>query len=519
MMSRIRDRRESGTILLLVALSVFVVLGMAAFAVDMGWLFYNQVRTRKAAEAAALAGVVYLPLPSGTAFGPGTDPFTTALDIAGRHGTWDSVTPSLGAHSAQLNVAISETVGTFFMKAFGIDTVQIDQDATAEHIPPLKIGSDEPYLGEDPTVSGRDRDFFLAISGEDRGKGQGDEFAARRLDSGGSSPQYVGDGNPAYHYAFEVPAGSALIGGTLEVQVFDPQPHDEGAVGNGGPNGLTNDWVLEGGDDAGRYSATRFRVFQPDQTPGTWLDNNVLVPGCDRTFRGRNANGAHADYDPLIADTWVTVCSVSGVQSGIYVVDVMSDHPTDPDGDTDTDHINGYSVRGAFGGGSPVMSSSDLQAYALGRMSLWQFNTGSNPVFKIAKLDEVYAGSELILTLWDISDIGANGTLQFVGSVSGGTPLDCLVRTRSQTGQSPSAWGADDGQTNCYLTFAAQEFNNRYVEFRFDVPSTYTCPAGDGSSPSSPGCWIFVSYGVSAGITDRTTWSAKVDGQPIHLLP
>lgn len=513
------ERRQQGAVLLLVALSVFVLLGMAAFAVDIGWLYVNQVRTRKAAEAAALAGVVYLPLPSGTPFSAGTQPWDTALDIADRAGDWDSVAPSLGAHAAQLNVAITETVDTFFMKVFGINTVEIHQDATAEHIPPLKIGSDEPYLGEDPTVAGRNRNFFVAISGEDRTKGQGDELAAREYDTGGNSATYSGDGNPAYYYAFEVPAGSSLIGGTLEVQVFDPQPQDQGAQGNGGPNGLTNDWVVDTGDDAGRYASARYRLFQPDQTPGTWLDNNILVPGCDRTFRGRNSAGAHASYNAAWNDTWVTVCTIGNVQSGTYIMDIMSDHTTDPDGDTDTDHINGFSLRGRFGGGGPVMSSNDLQVYGLGRMSLWQFDTGSNPVFKIARLDPVYAGSELILQLWDVSDIGSSGTLQFVGAVSGANAINCQVQTRSQTGGGASGWGADDGQSNCFLTFTSGEFNNRYVEFRFDVPSTYACPAGDGSSPASPGCWIFVSYGVTGTITDRTTWSAKVDGQPIHLLP
>ena len=505
--------RQLGVVLPLVAGSLVVLMGMAALAIDIGWLYVNQVRVRKAAESAALAGVVHMPLPGGATVIAGTEPYDVAIDVSGRHGYNVGVTPAEGDTPARLNVSITTEIDTFFMKVFGIDNLTFTEDATAEHIPPLRIGSDEPYLGEDPTVGGRNRNFFVAISGEDRNKGQGDEFAARRLQSGGGNPQYVGDGEPAYWYAFEVPAASSLIGGTMQIQVFDPQVHDED------PDAITNDWANNNGDDDGWEGATRFRVFNPDDTPSEWRDNNSLVSGCDDTFRGEDGPDAHPDFDPALEDVWVTVCTVSGVQSGIYVMDVMSDHTTDPDGDTNTDFINGFSLRGATSSGSPIISGDDLQVYGLGAMSLWQFDTGSNPVFKIARLDELYAGSELILTLWDISDIGSNGTLQFVGSVSGSNALDCVVRERSQSGGSPTSWSSDDGQTNCYWTFSAQDHNNEYLDFRFDVPSDYECPAGTGSSPASPGCWIFVSYGVSGGITDRTTWSARVDGEPIRLLP
>ncbi len=333
---------------------------------------------------------------------------------------------------------------------------------------------------------------------------------------------------PSYFYAFEIPIGSALVGTSVNVQIYDPQAHDEGGLADSGPNGRTNDWVYPDSawtDTHGWNSKTRFRVFQPDESPNQWTDNNVLVPGCDRTFRGRSAasNQQHIDYNPALADTWVNVCSINNAVAGIYVIEVSSDYQAS-DG---TDMINGFSIRGASGA-TPVTASSNLQVYGLGTMSLWQFETGSNPVFKIARLDEIYAGSRLIISLWDVSDIGTSASIEFVGATGGANPINCRVRSLADTvnvlaNQAPSGgWGGDsnggDG-TTCRLNFTSGQYNNQWLQFEFNVPPTYSCPTGTGASPASPGCWIFVSYSAAAGITDRTVWAAAIDGQPIHLVP
>ena len=344
-------QRETGAVLIIVASSALVFMGMVALAADYGWLFYNQLNTRKAAEAAALAGVVHMPLPDCADPGPGTDPNTTAIDIASRNGystgTGASLSTAMGGSCAQLTVSISRPIDTFFLGAFGIDSLDVTESATAEQLPALKLGSDEPYLGEDPAVAGRNRNFFVAISGEDRSKGQGDAVAASRRNSGASNPEYR---VPSYYYAFELPETSSLIGSSVQVQVYDPQAHDAGGTGNSGPNGDTNDWVYP--DDSstnthGWNSKTRFKVYAPDASPNQWTDNNVQVPGCNDTYRGRSdAFGQeHASYNAAWEDTWVTTCTINNAVSGIYVIEVSSDY-----GNSDgTDMINGFSIRVLLG--------------------------------------------------------------------------------------------------------------------------------------------------------------------------
>ncbi len=58
------DRRagnQRGAILPLMAIMVVVLLGSAAMAVDLGWLYWNSIEIQHAADAAALSGVVHEP--------------------------------------------------------------------------------------------------------------------------------------------------------------------------------------------------------------------------------------------------------------------------------------------------------------------------------------------------------------------------------------------------------------------------------------------------------------------------
>ncbi len=87
--------------------------------------------------------------------------FSTAENIALRNG-YDkaipevTVTPALVAGEAnQLEVTIRANVPTFFLKVLGFDTMDIQESAIAEFIPPLKLGSPENQFGNncDPELS------------------------------------------------------------------------------------------------------------------------------------------------------------------------------------------------------------------------------------------------------------------------------------------------------------------------------------------------------------------------------
>ncbi len=50
-----------GQILIIFAFLLTILLGMAAFVVDLAWIWSNQLQVQRAADAGALAGVVHLP--------------------------------------------------------------------------------------------------------------------------------------------------------------------------------------------------------------------------------------------------------------------------------------------------------------------------------------------------------------------------------------------------------------------------------------------------------------------------
>ncbi len=142
------DERERGATLVLSAAVLLVLIGMAGFAVDLGWLFLKTSETKKAAESAALAGVVHMPNPSSVPWGPGAEAYDVAIDVASRNGYTGSLGTTVAPNEVlgkpnQLNVTISTSVPTFFMRVFGINTVAFTRSATAEQLPPLKIGSQD----------------------------------------------------------------------------------------------------------------------------------------------------------------------------------------------------------------------------------------------------------------------------------------------------------------------------------------------------------------------------------------
>jgi hypothetical protein len=493
-------RAERGVSMVLGAMVLLVLLGMAGFAVDLGWLFYQQTNTRKAAEAAALAGVVHMPQPSDVAFADG-EAYATALDVAERNGyipnpgVVEVVPTQVPGEPYQLEVEVTDTVDTFFMRVFGIDQLEVHDSATAEQLPALKLGSDENHLGPGNS-SATDEDFWVAINGDHTWKSQGDAFTAECLghpdeSCQGTNPEYgQGDNSvspdaPSYWYAVEVPAD--YVGDSLQVQIFDPQtsrpggPTDDRSLSN--PNWSTTN----------RNSITRFRLLEPDGTPGDPTDNSVQV--CSQNYRQYQSGSYNFSWE----DVWVSFCTTTA-KRGTYVLEVRQSG--------NVNLLNAFSIRARINGST----SNTTAVYGLGSMSLWFPNPNSTAEFKVVKLDAVYAGQQLIISLWDPGDLDDPGALEFTTALSG---IDSEVRERDDEGNTTADWHADDGNLDsgavgCHLDIAIQEHNNEWVDFSFDIPATYTC--------ADPNCWAIVDYDFPGVPHDRTTWAATVNGQPIHLV-
>lgn len=118
-------KNENGSAIVLVALSMVVLMGVAACVVDVGVAFAEKAQLQNAADAAALAGAQELPEnPEG------------ALEVANSYAEANSLKNgeldiNLASDNSAISVTASNTVPTFFARVLGIDESDVSVNATA----------------------------------------------------------------------------------------------------------------------------------------------------------------------------------------------------------------------------------------------------------------------------------------------------------------------------------------------------------------------------------------------------
>ena len=145
-------RAERGQVIVIFAGGIVLFMLLLAVVLDVSWYWANTLRVQRAADAAALAGAVYLP-------GNRTTAYSAARAEAQKNGyigggattvtpVQDSQDPSSTTHNPrQLNVTVSAPVNTYFMRVIGISTVQATRASKAEYVLPVPMGSPQNYYG------------------------------------------------------------------------------------------------------------------------------------------------------------------------------------------------------------------------------------------------------------------------------------------------------------------------------------------------------------------------------------
>ncbi len=144
-------RAQRGQVLPIFAVMSVVLLGGAALLTDVAWWWTNEQRMQRAADAAALAGAVYLP-------GNQTLAFSTARAEAAKNGfVHDAtrrrhVTPRRDPDNPRkLIVDIDGAVETNFARVFGLQQVDVGVTGAAEYVLPVPMGSPQNYYGVSAT--------------------------------------------------------------------------------------------------------------------------------------------------------------------------------------------------------------------------------------------------------------------------------------------------------------------------------------------------------------------------------
>lgn len=449
--------RDHGSAIVLLSAVVVLLLGLAAFAVDLGWLWVNASRVQNAADAAALSGVTHLPADAVQAQ---TSAEAAALANGYVMGGGTSLSSSVGIDNS-LNVTLTTPVDTFFLRVLGQDQVTISRAATAQYILPVRLGSNINRFGVES-----DNNFWASINGEFTDYEDGDAYATSCIVGGiGDSPDNSCDTGPngeyrsgGYYLAVEVAPGTP----TLSVEIYNAAFYD------GSPE--TGEYLLP---DSNNGPRTTYSLYPPDSTP------------YDVTDLGASVCSLGVDAEQAGYTDWVTLCTISPTP-GIYTLQIETDG-----GGT----FNNFAVR------APQATA----VYGLGDISIYSRVSAGTTRVDLAEIPDVHAGKTLIVGLFDPGDSTGNGTISVVAP--GTVPSSCRWRVRG------TATWTNSCTIDTVSAGGPSQLNGSWVDWEIEIPGAYTCTPAVG-----PGCFWSLDFTYSAVAHDRTVWSARVVGNPVRLV-
>jgi Flp pilus assembly protein TadG len=573
-----REPDERGAILVTFALLLVLLIALSGFAVDFMRWSRDGTRQQKAADAAALAGAVYMP----DDFASAT---TAARGVSSRNGFTHNVgntvvTVTRGARSNQIRVAITRTVKNFFGAIVGVGSTEIRKEALAEYQRAVNMGSPSNQFGNDPDSTPNAvncalatyRCFWASIAGPNTDKVQGDAVSSNPCQSSGTSASdnCTGGVNTefdarGYFYGVDVLAGAT---GPLLFQAFDPAFVEVGSQCGSSTNGsnLSGAATLTAaqiphypasaitpatrfnsannspycmGDQCysnctGGYTppTTTYFVRGPDDSPWDPTDNPILCsvsfPGYRDDIRTALSSGMQTPTGQWFAEyfrQWANLCSVPVPEVGTYFVQVTTGLSAAgtalPTSGSSAGHgQNRFSLRVGLNGN---MTTPLAHTFGEGRMSIYANVDGNTATLYLARIMPGASGRTVELSLFDAGDLQGTGTVQVVPAADATVTSGTLTAFTGCTYTAPPGnasgppWGTfTNTGANCTLqNVSSSSYQGDWVSVRIPIPGDYNC---NTSSPS--GCWATVRYNFAGAtsVTDTTTWTARIRGVPVRLI-
>jgi hypothetical protein len=330
-------RGKLGQAIVLIALTGTLMIAGVGLAVDVVIGYLYSVATERAASAAALSGVVFMPdqytPASAVPAGSRNDATDRALDEARRNGfdTTDvanaiTVTPNrVAGHSNQLAVTVTRNVPVFFMEVFGFKPYQVSKTAVAAYLPPISLGQPGSQFGSSMAELGRTRFFFAREEGWHTDRSQGDAYtpspsnppASYGATSDMHQISFANGTEPkdttladrgGYNYRVTVPSGGP--GGVVQIYNAADSPDGTNASANFCDNNNQNpaartcsiggnNWLHEddGGpfnfDTSANYSTMRYTLYRVNnvfiRSTDVLLSQLTVYPIDARNWRNGNA--------------------------------------------------------------------------------------------------------------------------------------------------------------------------------------------------------------------------------------
>jgi Flp pilus assembly protein TadG len=497
-----QDDREGGYILALTGLLVVVLFVFAAFSIDVGSWYARAAQIQRSADAAALAGVVWMP--------DLTKAQQAATDAASKNGFTtgtNNVTVTVSAvagNTHRLQVTITDAAATQYFSQLVLNHQSITRTATAEYLLPVPLGSPKNAFGTGTLLpSPNTENFWAAANGYCAGRESGDlglahdesTYSGGQMQCGGLStnPNYDPNG---YFYAIDL---AQAPGQSVTIEIYDPAYNSSGSNADvsvsGSPTSIT----------------TTYKVYGADNTPLDNTDNPLLytytAPSGDTTYR----------------NAWMPLYTITSPVAGQYYLRVSTQA-----GEAASIGSNGFGIRARVGSSfllcstetgstNPPYQAWCPQVHGVDAMSIYGNQPGSTATFHLAQIDPVHAGKTMEVELFDPGE-GAN-TIQVLdpnGNAANFTwTTDCNPPTPPTGGCSGSGTSLDVSSTGTQPYANIQgtgKYNDRTIILKVALPNNYSSLYGTKT-------WWKIKYTTSSGgVTDRTTWLANILGDPVHLV-
>lgn len=580
---RVRRRDEIGATAIIVTMFfAFVALPLSAVGVDVARLYVEIQRVQAAADAAATAGVTFMP-----------DDFTAAkaraIEIAGDngypHGGSTSVAVTVGEKPTQLKVTVSSTVTNSFGSSLGITDSTVSRSAVADYNGPAPMGSPCNTFGNEP-AGGSNRgtpaasqlsipslaqcstnpEFWANIAGPDWPKGNGDRFMTRTC--GGTVDGCTGGRNDEFDprgYFYIVRVAPAAVGRPIKIELFDPAFVEQGDNCERAPssNPDRNDWNkytrTDGIERYRKQSTTTGNSFctgdvlagaTPTVTSfglrGTTITNDPRnappIAGCVRQYPGYAASAVtrdnlkgsgtsrtgNAPNENLakVFHQWVPFCTFTPAEAGDYYLQVRTNVRLST---TSADGEGGY--QGNMAVFSQTGDDTGVAGHGANRYAIRAYAAGvpagsvSVSAFERMPIYANAAGATTQFNLVRVIPAAAAKTLVFsffdVGEGASGGTMRILPPPDSNLSSSlPGCYGS--GKVNGALPNCQITGISSAAGWNGRTQDIRVpIPNNYTCTTTTPGgCWfrVEVSFGPGNAVNDSTTWTAVIDGEPVRLI-
>ena len=486
--------QDRGVAMAWLATTLVLLLGTAGFAVDLGWMYLSASRLQRTVDAAAMAGVVHLPgFPSQADLDARATARANTYDVCdpGSSGCDDTLTATPLADN-ELQVSMSTTIPSFFLGVLGFESFDITRSATAEYIKPVPLGSPDQCFGQDPRgqfCTPDVNDFWAAVSAPYTRKSDGDPYSTTCLNP--STPSSCSTTNvdyarggayDGYYYAIEVGSGVRNLTVSIYDAAWDERrnyPNVETADVRLYPSGWSNPGVT-----------TSFQLHAVDSTPHDPTDNPP-ISGCSFNNLPPDRYPSNSYYK----NRWRTLCTLRGqVTPGIYVLHVSTSGTGAG--------TNQYSIAADSGRGP------DPQVYGINDMSIFSNRLTSASKLYLVEIDPIHAGSKLELSFFDAGDASGYSEMRVKDPFNNVPQCDWQSLTHDLNTVTGS--GSGDCEWVTTLSRGTRLYDNEWIVAYIDIPDDYTCNGSD--------CFWYMELDLSQP-NDRTTWRARVIGNPVRLIP